>query len=490
MGTNRERKMKLAELLSPWIENLDVDVEIDGIQSDSRQVKPGDLFLAVQVPFERVQKYIDDAIQKGAVAIIYDSDVSPEASVPAFRLSELHQLLGLIASRFYGYPANDLNVVGVTGTNGKTTISYLLTQAYQCLGTKAFYIGTLGVGSLDDIHETGMTTPEPLELQKWCSFYRRQDYEQLVMEVSSHALDQYRVNGIPFKQAIFTNLTHDHLDYHGTIESYAKAKARLFQFENLESMIVNVDDPWGAWMIEQAHPKTKVYRIGIHQAADVKVIAESWTLNGMHLDCDTPWGTISIQSKLLGEFNVYNILSVMTALLDRGFSKELVQEVIANLTPPPGRMEVVTTRPLVVVDYAHTPDALENALKTLKNFQQKTTAGRLFVIFGCGGDRDPYKRPIMGEIAGRYAYGVFVTSDNPRHEDPHQIIEQIVVGIPLSTKMMSITDRKLAIMSCLEEAHPEDIILIAGKGHENYQIIGDTKMHFSDQEIVNSYFKE
>lgn len=486
----RERKMKLAELLSPWIENIEMDIEISGIESDSRQVMPRMLFLAAQAPFDHVQRYIDEAIQKGAVAIIYDTDELPIASVPAFRLSKLCELFGPIASRFYGYPTHELNVIGVTGTNGKTTISYLLTQAYQLLGIKTFYIGTLGVGSLNDIHETGMTTPNALVLQKWCSHYRQQAYEQLVMEVSSHALDQYRVNGVPFKQAIFTNLTHDHLDYHGTIESYAKAKARLFQFEHLESMIINVDDPWGQWMIQQANPKTKVYRIGIHQPADIKVIAESWTLNGMHLDCETPWGAISIHAQLLGEFNVYNILSVMTALLDSGFDVDTVQQVIAQLTPPPGRMEVVSTRPLVVVDYAHTPDALENALKTLKDFQQKTTSGRLFVIFGCGGDRDPYKRPIMGEIASRYAYGVFVTSDNPRHENPHQIIEQIVAGIPLSTKMMSITDRKLAIMSCLEEAHPEDIILIAGKGHENYQIIGDSKAHFSDQEIVNSFFKE
>lgn len=482
--------MKLSELLSPWIENIDTSIEITGLESDSRKVKSGDLFLAVRAPFDKIQQYIHEAIERGAVAIVYESESVSSLSIPSFRLPQLSLLFGHIASRFYRFPSKDFYAIGITGTNGKTTIAYLLTQAYQLLGTKAFYIGTLGVGSTDHIVETGMTTPDALTLQKWCAVYQEKSYQQLVMEVSSHALDQYRVEGIDFKQAIFTNLTHDHLDYHGTMEVYASAKARLFQFKNLESMIVNIDDPWGAWMIKQANPQTKVYRIGFDQAADVKVVNESWTLKGMHLDCQTPWGPLNLHSKLLGEFNVYNILSVMTALLDRGFSIADVQQVIAKLSPPPGRMEVVSSKPLVVVDYAHTPDALENALKTLKDFQQKTTCGRLFVVFGCGGDRDPFKRPMMGEIAGKYAYGVFVTSDNPRYENPNKIIEQIVAGIPLSTKMISITDRKLAIVSCLEEALPEDIILIAGKGHENYQMIGDIKTHFSDQEIVKSYFKE
>lgn len=482
--------MKLSELLSPWIGKIDINLDIKGIESDSRRVQAGFLFCAVKGTLDEGQKYIDEAIEKGAVAIIYDCQSPPKVSIPAYRLPQLTLYLGPIANRFFGYSIDDLNVIGITGTNGKTTIAYLLTQAYEILGTRSFYMGTLGVGPLADIVETNMTTPDAITTQKWCAKFHEMGYQQLVMEVSSHGLDQHRVSGIHFKQAIFTNLTHDHLDYHGDIESYAKAKARLFQFENLETMIVNIDDPWGEWMIQKAHANTKIYRIGIQQPADIKVIKESWSLKGMELECDTPWGLIKLHSKLLGEFNVYNILSVMTALLDRGFSIDSVQKVIAQLQAPPGRMEVVSTRPLVVVDYAHTPDALENALKTLKDFQEKTSSGRLFVVFGCGGDRDPYKRPIMGEIAARYAYGIFITSDNPRHENPNQIIDEIVAGIPLSTKMMSIVDRKLAIMSCLEEALPEDIILIAGKGHENYQIIGDQKNYFSDQEIVKRFFKE
>jgi UDP-N-acetylmuramoyl-L-alanyl-D-glutamate--2,6-diaminopimelate ligase len=482
--------MQLSELLKPWIANIDESILITGIQSDSRKVKVGDCFFALKGVFEYGQKYIDEAIQNGAVAVIYEAHMPLNLSIPSFHLPALAQNLGKIACRFYDYPAKQLNAIGVTGTNGKTTIAYLLTQAYTQLADKAFYIGTLGVGPVGAIHETGMTTPGPIDLQRMCHEYSSQAYQQLVMEVSSHALDQYRIDGIPFKQAIFTNLTHDHLDYHGTMDAYAKAKARLFSWPNLETIIVNADDPMHALMLKNVTPQAKIYRTAIYHPADIKVISQSWSLNGMHLDLQTPWGNAHLESSLLGEFNVYNILAVFTSLMDNGFSLSAVQSIIANLKPPPGRMEVVSKKPLVIVDYAHTPAALENVLLTLKHFQSKTQAGALWVVFGCGGDRDPYKRPEMGKIAENLADSIVITSDNPRTEAPLSIINQVLKGIRFPNQVIQIEDRKLAILSALEDAKPEDIILIAGKGHEDYQLIGQEKFYFSDKEVVENYMQQ
>lgn len=479
--------MNLSELLKPWLKQIDTAIEITGLEADSRKIKPGFCFMAVHGAFEHGQKYIDDAIQNGAVAIIYDTEKTIQVDIPAYQFKALRLHLGEIASRFYQYPSKDLNTIGITGTNGKTTIAYLLTQAHAYLGIKTFYIGTLGAGPIGTIQETGMTTPDAIDLQKMCHDFKIQAYQQLVMEVSSHALDQYRIEGIPFKQAIFTNLTHDHLDYHGSIEEYAKAKSRLFTLPELETIIVNTDDPWHAFMLNHANPQAKIYRTGIHHFADIQVLEQNWSLNGMHLKLKTPWGEVFLHSHLLGEFNVHNILAVFTSLMAKGFALDDVVEVIAKLKAPPGRMEVVTNKPLVVVDYAHTPDALENALVTLQEFQKKTQAGALWVVFGCGGDRDPYKRPEMGKIAANLADYVVVTSDNPRTEEPLSIIKQVVKGMTRKNKLMQIEDRKLAILSSLEEAKPQDIILIAGKGHEDYQIIGQEKLHFSDQEIVRNY---
>jgi UDP-N-acetylmuramoyl-L-alanyl-D-glutamate--2,6-diaminopimelate ligase len=484
-------QIKLDELVSPWIENVSPDLWISGIQTDSRKVKPGDLFLAIHKAFEVGQKYINDAIANGAVAVIYEDERLPNISIPAYHLKSLAKCVGPLTSRFFGEPSQSLNVIGITGTNGKTTIAYLLTQAYSLLGSKSYYVGTLGQGPIENIEETGMTTPDAIDLQNICFKTKQQGYQQLTMEVSSHALEQYRVDGIPFKQAIFTNLTHDHLDYHGTIEAYAKAKARLFSWDSLDTVIVNADDHWSSLMLKHINPEINIYRIGMTNTdADVRVTHETWSLHGMELQIESPWGKIQLSSKLLGDFNVYNILTVFTSLMARGFSVEEVQSVIQKLQPPPGRMEVVATHPLVVVDYAHTPDALENALKTLRNFQIKTNAGRLWVIFGCGGDRDKTKRPVMGEIAARLSDVVIVTSDNPRTEEPSAIIEQIIQGIPLATNTLNIVDRKEAILNCLVQALPNDIVLIAGKGHENYQIIGEVKNYFSDQDVVKDYFRK
>jgi UDP-N-acetylmuramoyl-L-alanyl-D-glutamate--2,6-diaminopimelate ligase len=480
--------MLINAFLQPWISAIPENFEVKGLASDDRDVEPGDVFFAVKGTEGQSRQYILNAIAKGAVAIVHDDFFHPEHfGVPTYAMPDMNRQLSLIASRFYGEPTKDMSVIGVTGTNGKTTVAYLLTQAYEIIAPKqSFYVGTLGIGPIYNLINTGMTTPGPIELQRYCATFANENARYLSMEVSSHGLDQDRVTAIPFEQAIFTNLTHDHLDYHGTFEHYAAAKAKLFKFPSLKTILMNADDPWMEKMRAHANPDAKVYTFGVHQNADIKLKNKIWTLEGMTLDLETPWGNIQLHTFLLGDFNVYNIMAVFGSLMARGYSLDQVLFIISQLKPAPGRMEVVFKKPLVIVDYAHTPDALENALKTLKAFKNETQAGQLWVVFGCGGDRDPSKRPIMGKIASEYADKVVVTSDNPRHEDPDKIIEQVLTGV--SKQVININDRLLAIQTCLDQASRNDIILIAGKGHEEYQQIRDEKTFFSDQSVVHNYF--
>jgi UDP-N-acetylmuramoyl-L-alanyl-D-glutamate--2,6-diaminopimelate ligase len=487
--------MQLAKLLHPWIPDIQSNLVISGIACDDRQVKPGFLFLAYQGTSVNGSLYIDKAIKNGASAIITDDEtiINHNFAVPVFHLSALRQLISTIAARFYHEPSKNLSVIGVTGTNGKTTVAYLLMQAYNLLGEKSAYVGTLGMGNMHEMKETGLTTPGPIEIQQYCSSLKNQQVERLVMEVSSHSLEQSRVDAICFEQAIFTNITHDHLDYHGTFENYLQAKAKLFQFETLKSVLINADDAMCKSFVKACKAQTRVYTYGLKPSADIHVQSKKWTLNGMSLEVASPWGQISLNSSLLGEFNVYNILAVFGSLMANGFELNAVAEVIEQLQAAPGRMQVVSKQPLVIVDYAHTPDALEKVLSTLKQFKAKTRAGNLWVVFGCGGNRDPFKRPLMGNIAYQYADWMVVTSDNPRKEQPEQIISEIISQLPIdedSSKVMTIVDRKLAIISCLEDAHEDDIVLIAGKGHEDYQIIGEEKIFFSDQYVVREFLNE
>lgn len=479
--------MKLSELLSPYRPLNNSDVDITGLASDHRLIKPGYAFIVLH---QKNIDFIPGALENGAAVILYTSELNlPDLPKPKIAILNLQEHLSAIASRFYHEPFQHLSCIGVTGTNGKTTVAYLLMQALNDLNEKTAYIGTLGIGDMQTMCSTGMTTPGPIELQQLGHGLVEQGLSCLAMEVSSHGLDQGRVNAIPFEQAIFTNLTHDHLDYHQTFEDYAKAKAKLFGFPCLKSIIVNQDDPYTAQMMAKAHPQTKIYTYGLSASADVRVKAKHWALEGMHLQLQSPWGEVELKAALLGDFNVHNILAVFTALMARGYDISQVVAVISKLKAAPGRMEVVAKQPLVIVDYAHTPDALEKALKTLKAFKNQTQAGRLWVVFGCGGDRDPFKRPAMGKIACAQADRVVVTSDNPRHENPLDIIDQIMQGMPEDfANKFAIEDRRLAIMTALQEAQEHDVILIAGKGHENYQQIGDKKVFFSDQHIVLDYF--
>ena len=480
--------MKLSELLAPWISIVDTDCVIAGLNNDSRAVKPGDLFIAYPGAQSDGRDYLAQALQNGASAVLYEANHSEKVDLPASTINQalpdLEKKLAYIAARFYGEPVKNLNFTGVTGTNGKTTIAYQLAQASELLGQQAAYIGTLGQGKAANLTALNNTTPDALVLQKLFHQYQTEGIQQVCMEVSSHALSQSRVEGIPFQQAIFTNLTHDHLDYHHTMQAYAEAKALLFATPSLTWAILNQDDPYTQVMRAQTPAQCRVVTYGIHDNADV--YARSWEVNlhGTQIVVHSPWGECQLQIKALGFFNLYNALAIFTSLLASGQSLQSVVRVMSALNPAPGRMEVVLDKPKVIVDYAHTPDALENVLLTLGKVKGD---GRLLLVFGCGGDRDKLKRPIMGKIASEHADLVFLTSDNPRHEDPEQILTEIMAGVANMGTLERIVDREAAIKRALSVATEHDIVVIAGKGHESYQQIGDVRRHFSDQELVRQW---
>ncbi len=475
--------MKLSLLLSPWVA-VNTSIEVTGIEQDSRRVRVGDLFLAYPGTASDGRSFIDKALEQGAAAVLY----APEDGFfleheHCFSFPRLSELRGEIASRFYGEPSKTMNVVGITGTNGKTTIAYLLAQAYTRLNHPAVYMGTLGVGAVGAIAPIGLTTPDPVSLQAFFAEALQRGQQTACIEVSSHALAQGRVNGICFSGAVFTNLTHDHLDYHDTMDAYAEAKALLFSKSELSYAVINDDDPYAYIMKKNVPESVRIYTYGLSSNRDIYASDIVLDRHGSQFKLHSPWGEGNVKMKLIGAFNVYNVLAVLSVLGASGFSMETVIPLIQELNASPGRMEIVNEHPCVVVDYAHTPDALENALKTLQELKDQ----HLYVVFGCGGDRDKTKRPIMGEIASRYADQVVITSDNPRTENPLSIIESIRQGI-VSSAVKEEPDRKKAIHWALENATSKDIVLIAGKGHEDYQQIGQEKHFFSDQAVVAEYF--
>ncbi len=477
--------MKLTQLLKPWIKQEVVDCVITDIKNDSRQIQKGDLFIAYPGAVADGRLFIEKAVSAGAAAVVYDPVLFPSscvlpASVPCIALPQLAEQLAEIAKRFYSNPSESLIVTGVTGTNGKTTIAYQLAQAHYLLGQGSAYIGTIGQGNVNQLKPLDNTTPDALCLQRLLYQYKEQGIKQVCMEVSSHALSQHRVDAIEFRQAIFTNLTLDHLDYHHTMQAYGAAKALLFETDQLQWAIINQDDAYQNIMSSAVKSHVKKITYGMHQDCDVKAVKWSIDINGTAVEVRSPWGQHQLKIKALGEFNIYNSLAIFTSLLASGYDPDHVIQVMAQLKAAPGRMEIVADSPYVLVDYAHTPDALENVLTTLSQIKK----GHLWVVFGCGGDRDKTKRPVMGKAASLYADKVVITSDNPRSEDPDLIIEEIAEGIVNSTHVVKLVNREEAITYALDKAEKDDIILIAGKGHEAYQQIGTVKHDFSDQEVV------
>lgn len=484
--------MRLDDLLQPWIALNTDTCDITGVQNDSRRVQPGDLFIAYPGAVVDGRQFIDQAIQKGAAAIVFESvDATTErvsqSSVPCIPFPKLTQHLAALASRFYHDPSAQMSVTGVTGTNGKTTIAYQLAQAHQILGRPAMYIGTLGYGTAQNLHTLQNTTPDALELQRILYLSQQQGMNQVCMEVSSHALAQDRVEKIKFSEAIYTNLSHEHLDYHSTMQAYAAAKASLFAKSSLSWAIVNQDDEYVATMKAGIAKNVQVWTYGIEKPAEVRVVDYQLKSHETRFTVQSPWGKHDVITPLLGLFNIYNSLAVYTSLFAHHYSEQSVIEVMARLPATPGRMEIVAHNPHVIVDFAHTPAALDNVLKAVLRLKSSAQT-KIWVVLGCGGDRDKTKRPVMGKIASEQADHVIVTSDNPRHEDPDAIIHDIAMGFVTGATIKTIVNRAEAIRYALDHAAHEDIVLIAGKGHEQYQIIGDDHWVFSDQEEVRQFF--
>lgn len=475
---NRQLPVSIAEL------------SVKGVAVNSRLVQADYLFLALPGARSDGSAYIAEAVDRGAVAALRQADerhpagsVEQHGPVPVLAVSDLSNQASDIASRCYGNPSAQMKVIGVTGTNGKSTCVALISQLYQRTRGQAATIGTLGVTMDGQLQEDyGMTTPDAAVCQKTLADLRAQGAELVAMEVSSHGLEQGRVAGVHFQAGVFTNLSHDHLDYHGSLENYAAAKQKLFETLGLKAAIINLDDPFASRMLAAAQQHTHIISYSLlHFAADLYASEIQYTPTGVVFQLATPWGRAQVFSPLLGEFNVYNLLAAIASLCMNGCDLDALVDAVPELTSVPGRMQRILgdSDISVVVDYAHTPDALAQAIAATRVH----TSGRLWVIFGCGGDRDVSKRPMMAGIAERFADSVVVTSDNPRTEDPQAIIEQICAGFE-TTNHTREPDRQRAIEYAITQAQTGDVILIAGKGHETYQIIGEQKFPFDDVAIA------
>jgi UDP-N-acetylmuramoyl-L-alanyl-D-glutamate--2,6-diaminopimelate ligase len=453
--------------------------EISGITKDSRDVERGYLFFATSSS----KAFIHEALQKGASVIVSDAE-TPEAPC-AIIVSDLRVTLGKMVAKFYDFPSKKLHITGVTGTNGKTTTTYLIESMLRAWKKKPGVIGTISYRFDGKELKRPNTTPESTEIQKLLFDMTRAGVEYVAMEVSSHALDQRRVEGIDFDIAIFTNVTHDHLDYHGTPERYREAKKLLFHHYLRESpkpsrySILNLDDPMVGMFAVNGQATTLTY--GIEHQGDAFPVWCEETAAGLRLGLSVLGREVEISSPMVGTFNVSNILAAVLFGYAVGMPLGAIRQGVQDLAGVPGRLErVINARGFhIFIDYAHTPDALEKTLKTVNNFR----TNRVLLVFGCGGDRDKAKRPIMGSIASQNADFTIVTSDNPRTEEPKTIIEEVLPGLE-GGSFRVVEDRREAIAEILRMARPEDIIVVAGKGHEDYQIIGDTKYHFSDREVI------
>lgn len=491
------------------------DIGIDDLSLDSRQIQPGAAFIALPgwsnaptAARTHGMSFAHQAVQSGARAVLWEpaDQVAPPplpAHVAVVAIPGLSALLGTLADRFFAAPSQSVTVHAVTGTNGKTTTAYLLAGALSRLGVDAAYAGTLGYGRIDSLQpdslQRGYTTPDCITLHREIAQLRDAGVAHLGVEVSSHALDQQRIAGLRVDTAVFTNLTHDHLDYHGTLAAYRAAKARLFAWPNLRHAVINVEDTFGRELASRQaraasltlYGRTRYGGTGASGFANARqVIATHVTERaaGLRIAVASSWGDATIDARCIGDFNVDNLLAVLGVLLGAGFSIDEAARALEQCGAPPGRMEAFigssagSGKPLAIVDYAHTPDALDKALLAAR----RHCSGKLYCVFGCGGDRDTAKRPLMGAIAERRADVAIVTDDNPRTEDGAAIVAGILTGMLHPARAVIERDRAAAIEYAIGRATDGDVVLIAGKGHEDYQIIGLEKRHCSDREIVGA----
>ena len=485
------RAMLLSELL-PELEGLSAELAVTGLVQDSREVAPGDAFVAIAGFGAHGLHFVDAARAAGASAILFEPPAPDDLPAPddAIAVPGLRKRMGAMADQFHGHPSAAMTTVGVTGTNGKTSTVQLLAQAWTLRGQKAGTVGTLGAGVWPKIVPTGFTTPLVLRLHALLAELRDEGAQAVAMEVSSHALDQGRVDGVHFDVGVFTNLTRDHLDYHGDMASYGAAKARLFDWPGLRAAAVNLDDAFGRELFAAVGGKVRAIGFSSRGAAGASVRAEDLHLDGRGIRFMLHAGGQAhpVRSPLLGRFNVDNLLAVAATLFALGMAPALVAETLSQLVPVDGRMNRLggeAGQPLVVIDYAHTPDALEQALASLRGH----TAGRLLCVFGCGGERDTGKRPQMAAIAERLADRVVVTDDNPRREDGDAIVAGILAGFADPSRVVVQRDRARAIALAIAEAGTDDVVLVAGKGHEPYQEIDGIRHPFDDNEVARDLLR-
>ena len=485
--------MKLGELLErvqPVETGVDQSTEVTSLAYDSRRVEKGSVFFAIAGEQTDGHLFIEDAVRRGVVAIV--SERVPPAGFGSkwVRVGKIRRALSEAARRFYDDPDVKLRVIGITGTNGKTTTAYLLNRILEAAGTRTGLLGTVEYRLGTRVIPASNTTPESLDLTAYFYELAAEGAGAAIMEVSSHALAQERVWGMHFSAAVFTNLTRDHLDYHHDFEHYFAAKQRLFEGLGIpppELAVINVDDPWGRRLLDIPNPRQLTY--GLESKADVGVKRYSQNLSGLSATLTTPQGQIEIESGLLGRANLKNILAATATAIGVGISTDQIQSGIRRLAAVSGRFEKVDEgQPfLVLVDYAHTDDALKNALEAAREL----TGKRLVVVFGCGGERDRTKRPLMGEVAGQLSDLAILTSDNPRSEDPILIMNDVLVGLQRTGRpYIAEVDREAAIQKALAEAREGDLVLLAGKGHESYQVLKDKTVPFNDPEVARRFLRE
>lgn len=485
--------MNLRTLLSS-LEKYDahgnLDIEISGLSYDSRNVEPGHLFAALPGLNFHGAHFVEEAETAGAAAVLTDIPVTTK--LPVIYVDSPRFALALLSSAFFNHPSEHLNLFGVTGTNGKTTSTFLLRAALKAAGFGCGLLGTVQYDGPQFLSVAKLTTPESLDLQQMLAAMVADQCNSCVMEVSSHALVQHRVAGCHFQAVIFTNLTQDHLDYHGTMEDYFQAKWTVFANQVCETRIaaVNMDDPYGVRILKQRKELgLKAVSYGFHEDADYRIT--DWKSTSTDTSLTLEYGDrgksrdkILLKTPLMARFNAYNVAGVFAALHSTGVSADQIAAGVAKVKQVPGRLERIHHgQPfLIFIDYAHTEDALRQLLQTVRSYTEK----KLVLLFGCGGDRDRGKRPFMGEVAGQLADSVILTSDNPRTEDPNNIIADILVGVNSTgnRNVRVILDRKEAILSALKDLAAGDTLVLAGKGHERYQIIGSKKLHFDEREIL------
>mgnify|MGYP001942410275 CR=1 FL=1 len=503
--------LSIAKTLAHFDINITEQATND-LVNDSRYVQQGDIFAAVIGTNLVGADYIDTAIAKGASVILSQCEeqqlhgkveiVQPAGkSVTIINFYQLDKQLAKLSAIYYNQPANDLTLVGITGTNGKTSCCQIMAQLMNAVQQPTAIIGTLGAGTLDNLVDINNTTPGPTKLQQLLAEFTAQDIKQVAMEVSSHALSQHRVESEMIDIAVFTNLTRDHLDYHGDMQSYGAAKRALFNGTSAQVWVLNADDPQThIWLAELANENERVL-YSCDANFDPQLFAANYPnakfINAENMQCHnqgvdfqltSSWGNINIASGLLGEFNVSNLLAAIAVLLVQNVSLELIARNTKNLTAVAGRMEtfIAPGAATTVVDYAHTPDGLEKALTSTRKHCQ----GELWAVFGCGGDRDTGKRAVMGAIAEQYADHIVLTNDNPRTEEPSAIIADIIKGINSPDSITTILDREQAIISTIAKAGADDMVLCAGKGHEDYTIIGTEKVAYHEREVVRKYYQQ